>query len=436
MKILLIIYDNGSFLHYFPIGTAYIASVLRKHGHTVEIYNQDVDHYPDSYLRDYLDSYRFDVVGLGFVGNYYTYQKALKISEAINASLNRPHFILGGHGPSADPQYFLDKTGADAVVVGEGERAVLKALEGKGVFKSPLVSDIDTLPWPAYDLFPVEYYRLRQLPHSTPTDFTMPVLTARGCIYKCNFCYRMDEGYRVRSIESVVAEIKYLQQEYGITYIDFADELTTASVKRTIALSEALIPLNIKWMCNGRLNLVTQESLNLMKRSGCLFINYGIEAMDDEVLKRIGKHLTVDQITKGIEETLNAGISPGFNIIFGHIGDTKDTLRKGMEFICKYDDGSQRRTMLPVTPYPGSALYSEAIRRGLINDIDDFYKKHQNSDLMTVNFTDLTDEEFYQVLYEANSALLQNHYKIHLNDALAQAKDLYLNRNTSFRGFR
>ena len=436
MKILLIAYDNGFYYHYFPSGMAYVASVLRDNGHQIEVYNQDLHHWPEEHLTNYLNNNKFDVVGMGFVGNYYTHQKAIKISQAVRKSKNKVHYILGGHGPSADPEYFMGKTGADAVVVGEGERAVLDAINGTGVFKAPLVKDLDSLPWPAYDLFPMEYYRLRALPHSSQTDLTMSVLSTRGCIYKCNFCYRMDEGFRVRSIPSVIEEIQFLQKYYGITYIDFSDELTTASNQRTIELCEVLIPLKIKWMCNGRLNLVTPESLKMMKRSGCQFINYGIEAMDDEVLKRMGKKLTVEQIYKGIEATLNEGISPGFNIIFGHLGDDKATLRKGMEFILKYDDGSQRRTMLPVTPYPGSALFYEAIKRGLLKDTEDFYKKHVNSDLMTVNFTELSDEEFYMALYETNSALLQNHYRIHLNKELAQAKDLYLNRNTNFRGFR
>ena len=436
MKILLIVYDNGSYIHYFPIGTSYIAAALQRAGHDVCIYNQDVVHSPDSLLTTHLNRYYYDVVGLGFVGNYYTYKKAQSIAEAIHKSVARPHFILGGHGPSADPEYFRNKLGADSVVVGEGEFSVTGAINHRGVFSSPLIKDIDSIPHPAYHLFPMEHYRLRQLPHSTPADFSMSVLTSRGCIHKCNFCYRMDEGLRVRSIDAVLWEIIYLRDSYGINYIDFADELTTVTDKRTTELCEALLPLKIKWMCNGRLDRVSPKILALMKRSGCQFINYGIEAMDDEVLKTMNKKLTVDQIHRGIEATLAVGISPGFNIIFGHIGDTKETLQKGMEFILKYDDGAQRRTMLPVTPYPGSELFKEAIRRGLLKDTEDFYKKHKNSDLLTVNFTDLTDEEFHMFLLDANTALLQNHYQIQLEQAVEQAKDLYLNKNASFRGFR
>ena len=90
MKILLIVYDNGSYIHYFPVGTAYIASVLRKEGYEVEIYNQDVHHYPEEHLTDYLNNNKFDIIGLGVIAGYYQYRKLLKISKAINASKNKP----------------------------------------------------------------------------------------------------------------------------------------------------------------------------------------------------------------------------------------------------------------------------------------------------------------------------------------------------------
>jgi anaerobic magnesium-protoporphyrin IX monomethyl ester cyclase len=434
VRVLLIIYDNGSLIHYFPVGMAYIASVLRKE-HEVVIYNQDLNHWPESHLTDYLNKNHFDAVCLGFVGNHYTYNKVIKIAEAIRASNASPHFVLGGHGPSADPQFFLNKLGADAVVVGEGETSVKVAIQQTGVFRSPPL-EIDDIPWPAYDLFPINYYRLLPQPHSTNTDFVMPLISARGCIFKCNFCYRMDEGYRMRAVEDVVEEIQYLQKNYGITYIDFEDELTMSSVKRMTALSEEILPLKIKWACNGRLNFAKPDLLKLMKRAGCVFINYGIEAMDDAVLEKMHKHLNVGQIIKGIEATLNADISPGFNIIFGHKGDTKETLERGVEFLLKYDDGAQRRTISPVTPYPGSELYYDAIREGKLKDCHDFYAKHLNPDLLTVNFTEMTEDEFHRVLLDANTKLLQNYYTAQMDSIIGQAKDLYLNKNTNFRGYR
>src|SRR3990170_562092 len=118
--------------------------------------------------------------------------------------------------------------------------------------------------------------------------------------------------------------------------------------------------------------------------------------MDDQVLKNMQKALTTKLIIKGIEATLSAGISPGLNILFGNIGDNKETLNKGVEFLLKYDDGAQLRTIRPVTPYPGSPLYYYAMEKDLLRDCEDFYEnKHVNSDLVAINFTDLSDDEFH-----------------------------------------
>ncbi|RJR21786.1 MAG: B12-binding domain-containing radical SAM protein, partial [Nitrospiraceae bacterium] len=228
MRVLLAVYDADNYIHSFPQGLAYVAAVLRREGHEVEVYSQDQHHYPDSHLTKFLDKNKFDVIGVSIIAGYYQYRKLLSISEAINKSRHRPFYIIGGHGPAPEPEFFLEKTGADVVVIGEGEITavrLLKALESRKPFdkikgiayrkgdkvvineRQPLVSDIDTLPFPAYDLFPMEYYRLMRMPHVTNSDFVMPLLSGRGCTFRCTFCYRMDKGFRPRSNESIIEEI-------------------------------------------------------------------------------------------------------------------------------------------------------------------------------------------------------------------------------------
>lgn len=460
MRILLVVYDNDSYIHWFPQGLAYIAAVLLQEGHEVEIYNQDMYHYPESHLLQYLNTEKFDVIGLSFIAGYYQYKKALKISDAINKSQNRPFYIIGGHGPTPEPEYFLRKTGADAIVMGEGEITIVELLDalknkkalkkikgiaykdGDGVTineRRPLIEDIDSIPFPAYELFPMEYYRLLRMPHCSNADFVFPMLSGRGCTFRCNFCYRMDKGFRPRSSEYIIEEIKLLKANYGIEYIAFGDELFMSSRNRTMELCNDFIKhkIDIKWDCNGRLNYAKKDVLDLMKKAGCVFINYGIEAMDDQILKNMNKALTTKQIIRGIEATLEAGISPGFNIIFGNIGENKDTLRKGVDFLLKYDDGAQMRTIRPVTPYPGCDLYYYAISNGLLKNCEDFYEnKHINSDLLAINFTDMTDKEFHQSLFEANTLLIDNYFKNKHISYNKQMKALYIDLDSNFRGFR
>lgn len=461
MKILLVVYDNDSYAHSFPLGIAYLVSCLRREGYEPYIYNQDVHHYPEKHLTEYLDKNQFDVIGIGAVGGYYQYRKLLKISKAINAAKGRPpYYILGGHGPSPEPEYFLNKTEADIAVIGEGEETMLGLMHAisnkesldhvEGIAfrngsrvvmnpRRPLIADIDKIPWPAYDLFPIEHYRMMRLPHAVNKDFVMPVLTARGCTFKCNFCYRMDEGYRKRNPESIVEEVTYLQTEYQINYIDFADELLMASKSRVVEVCNAILKSKVKfkWYCNGRLNYATRDIVKLMKAAGCVFINYGIEAFDDSVLKNMNKGLTTQQITKGVEATLAEGVSPGFNLIFGNIGEDAETLRKGVEFLLHYSDFAQLRTIRPVTPYPGSPLYYHAIKKKLLEDAADFYEnKHLNSDLLTVNFTKMSDAEFYKTLLDANLTLIEAYHQKKLQQMHAITEDLYEHRNCDFRGFR
>ena len=461
MKILLVVYDNDSYIHWFPQGLAYIAAVLLKEGYNVEIYNQDKNHYPDEHLTEHLDKNKFDIIGLSIVAGYYQYRKLLKISDAINRSKQRPFYIIGGHGPSPEPVFFIKKTQADAVVIGEGEDTIIELMKAiadkkplnkiKGIAyrdgekiavneRRPLIKDIDSIPFPAYDLFPMDYYRLLRMPRATNRDFVMPILSGRGCTFRCNFCYRMDKGFRPRSNGAVIAEIKFLKQKYGITYIAFSDELLMSSIERTVSLCEDFIKakLEIKWNCSGRLNYAKPDVLEIMRKAGCVFINYGIEAMDDQVLKNMKKGLTTDLIIKGIEATLKAGITIGANIIFGNIGDNKETINKGVEFLLNnFDDEAEIRTIRPVTPYPGSPLYYYAIEKGLLKDCEDFYEnKHLNSDLLAVNLTDMNDDEYYQCLLEGNSKLIEGYFNKKLSFALGQARKLYQERDASFRGFR
>lgn len=461
MRILFIVYDNESYIANLPIGIAQLTAALEKHGYTdIHIYHQDIHHYPESHLQQLLEREHFDFIGLSFIGGYWQYKKATAIAKAVRQSGNKGFFCLGGHGPSPEPEFFMKKLEADAVCIGEGDETIVDLLDAlehkrplstvKGIAymedgkctineRRPLIRDIDALPFPAYHKLPMMYYRLIRMPHSTNKDFVACILSGRGCLFKCNFCYRMDTGFRPRSNEAIIEEIKLLQKDYGINYIAFFDELLMSSEKRAISLCEEILKnnLQIKWECNGRLNFAKPDVLKVMKRSGCVFINYGIECFDDEILRIMHKNLTTHQITRGIEATLQEGISPGFNIIFGNINENRETLMKGVNFLLKYDDGAQCRTIRPVTPYPGSELYYIAIEKGLLKDCEDFYEnKHLNSDLLAVNFTSLTDDEFYEALYDANKILLDNYNKRIVSNTETLLDNLYHKHDASFRGFR
>ena len=451
--ILFISYDNGSYIPFFPLNLAYLSEAVVKSGENAIIWNQDLHHGTEASLTDLLNRIKIDAVGFGFCAGYYQYKKAKQISAAVNASYRRKDFayILGGHGPAAAPEFFLQKLGADYLIVGDGEKALsnlLRSLSPNNPNPTDSSSRIilgeptedDSAPIQTYERMgeAMNIYRLIRWPLSKRTDFCFPVLSSRGCRWNCSFCYRMREGFHERTVEAIIEELKWLHNHLGITHFQFADELLMNSEDRTVEISQMLKPLGIKWMCNGRLNYAKPVVLREMKDSGCVFVNYGIEAFDDTVLKNMNKSLTKKQIIDGVEATLEAGLTPGLNIIWGNIGDTVKTLWAGAEFLKKYNEwGVQLRTIRPVTPYPGSELFKCAVENGLIKNTGDFYENlHKNSDLASVQFTGLSNDEFHHCLSIANGELIDRYLLEKHWDYNTQRYQLYEKNDTSFRGFR
>ena len=452
MKILLVVYDNKSYISWFPHNVAYLAAVLRKDGHIVEIYNQDVYHYSDEHFARHLKDNYYDIVGIGACGGYYQYKKIKKLCAKFRKSQTKAKLVLGGHLVAPDPDYFYDLYKPDIIVLGEGEETIKEIADSSKVYNEidgiyafgtrtkprELIKDVDRIPFPAWNLLPMEHYVLYRMPGIEHHERLGMVLSGRGCPYKCNFCYRMDKGFRPRSTRSIIEEVSILKKDYNINYIFFCDELLMSSERRAVAIAEAMMPLKLKWCCNGRLNFATKEVLKTMAAAGCQFINYGIESLDDEMLERMGKNLTVSQIEEGVKNTREAKIRAGLNVLFGNIGETKKILRKGCQFLIENDDHAQMRTIRPVTPYPGSPLFDYAVEKKMIRNVKDFYeKKHKNSDLFTCNFTDgMTEVEMYEELGKVNNRLTNKYFDAQKEKTIRQIDKLYTNKNAAFRGFR
>ncbi len=139
-NVLLISYDNDSYIPLFPQNIFYLMGALKKRGHTVGVWYQDIAHEPDEKLKQILDQNYFNVVGIGAVAGYYPYRKLKSLSKVINSHKNRKKIrdVLGGHGPAGASEFFLKKMGADAVVVGEGENAICDIAEKglKGIVRT------------------------------------------------------------------------------------------------------------------------------------------------------------------------------------------------------------------------------------------------------------------------------------------------------------
>jgi anaerobic magnesium-protoporphyrin IX monomethyl ester cyclase len=459
MKILIVIHDLFQSTNLMQLGPAYLAAVARQEGYEVDICSQDVYHFCNEYLADLIKKNKYNLVGIGFLAaRYYTVKK---ICQDIRSALDEHggKIILGGHGPTPIAEFVLKDTGADIVALGEAEATLLKLLEAlsrssdlskvdgiayrvnEEVFLNPRsheLYDINKLPLPARDLFPMDVYSAAQGYAGVDTGRSATMLTSRGCPYSCNFCYRMEKGIRLRSLESVMEEIKQLQRDFSIDTIYFDDELMMSSQNRMQEFCELVLKLEkpLRWNCNGRVNIVNSKLLKIMKRAGCFFINYGLESVDQKVLDTMDKKITVEQILSAARATRDSGIGSGLNIIFGHINDTVDNLWKGAEVIRKYNTYDQCRTIRPVTPYPGSGLYNFAIKTGKLKGPADFFEKFKNSDLYMVNFTGIPEKEIYENLFEVNQLLVNDYYLQKARETINGFNDLYFKGDINFRGAR
>lgn len=466
-RVLFIIHDLYQNFNQFPLGVAYMATSLRNAGHEVQVYCQDLNHHSNETVGDFVASGNFDIVGIGFLAARFN-ETVRPLCDVVNRNKKGAWLVLGGHGPSPIPEYTLRSTSADFVVVGEGEQTIVELLENKLAGKPSLedingiswmqngecrqtprrglVHNLDSLGFPAWDLFPTEQYARSQKVFDQPsTEKSLAFISSRGCINACTFCYRMEKGVRVRSIANVVEELKILRNEFGIRYFFIQDEMFVLNRKRLVDFENELEKngLDIRFSCDARVDILDRDILKSLKRCGCIFLNFGIESADDNVLRLMKKNCTVEQNTRAVEMTLEeGGIGLGLNILWGCEGDSVESLWKGVGFIKKYNTYKYIRTIRPPTPYPGSELYYRAIEMKKLSGPDDFFEKFKNSDLYMVNFTDIPLKEFYDALLAANRELIHDHYN-HTGGAAEEAEslisafsDLYSGKTTKFRGAR
>ncbi len=303
--------------------------------------------------------------------------------------------VIGGPHVSAAAEETMARFPAfDLAVIGEGEAALadlLQALDagapltsvaglvvrvGEGLTatapRTP-IADLDALPAPAWDLlegFPQRYapapFKVRQLPAAS-------LVSSRGCPNRCLFCDRSVFGDRCRfhSAESVVALVRTLRQRFGVREVCFEDDTFVTHRPRLKAICERLIELDlgVTWNCLARVNQVTAEPLDLMRRAGCWQVSYGIESGSQAVLDLIGKQATLAQIRQAVAMTRDAGLRAKGFFILGHPGETPGTLRETIDFALSLPLNDISVSLM--TPFPGTELHRRATEFGtLIPDWD------------------------------------------------------------------
>ena len=464
-RVLFIIHDYyQESNHQLPLGPAYLAAVLEKEGAYVEAYCMDVFHYTNEDLAKYLDQNHYDIIGVGFTAPRFR-ETILDLCKTISKHKEDAWLVLGGHGPSPIPEYVLRTTGANMVAIGESEDTIVELLKCKisnGELSSvkgiayieedqlrttpprKSIRNLDEIPFPLWKIFPMdEYINSLSMFQQEKGDRTFVALTSRGCINRCNFCYRIEKGIRVRSVKNIIAEFKVLYERYGVNCFILQDELFLLTKRRMLDFEDELRKANlkIKYSCNARVDIIDEEVVEILKRTGCKFLNFGFESSDDKVLELMNKNATAEQNLKALEAVKKiGGIGIGLNFLWNNLGDTEGSLWKNAKLIMKYNTYEQIRTIRPVTPFPGCPLYYKLIEMGKLKGPGDFFDKFRNSDLMFINIMGISDKKAYKLLLEVNSELIRSYYKNTTGDMtnveklIRQFRDLYTGKVAKFRG--
>lgn len=401
---------------YFPFGLAYVAASLQNAGHTVTVVDMEGNSLsPDTAVKLVVQS-EPEMVAFGGMVTRFRYVKELALG--IRKALPDVFMCAGNSGASTVPDLYLKSCKLDCVVLGEGEITSVELADAvssgqewtcvaglawlgtdgsveRSCAREP-VADLDDLPWPAWDLFPTENY-VDSMDHRQKKVRHMEVLASRGCPFNCVYCYRIyGRNVRRRSPQAIVNELKELVRRFDIKYSGFPDDLFTSDrefVMETCRLIRRELP-DLKWSCLGRVNTVDREMLEAMRDAGCDWISYGIESGSDRMLKRMNRGVSAQQCLEAIHLTESVGIHAEGSFIIGMFGETRDSVKETVEFCRRADITAP---MLFVTPYPGTAIFQEAMDKGLITDLESFLEKMNAADELLVNLTDFSDSELREL---------------------------------------
>ncbi len=364
-----------------PLGLAYLAAVLRKSNYNVSVLDCNIQDLDYKAVINKIKDKDIGIVGLGCTTAQIN--EGWRILEGLRKI--RPDIItvLGGVHPTTLPEESLRKDYVDYVLKGECEYSLLKFLKaiktkkfkdvegisykiivnGKVKFyhhkEIPRVEDLNKLPLPARDLFkgfPDKYSNSIQI-YKNKAD----ILTSRGCPGACNFCSKSVHGYkfRARSPENVVDEIEFLHFSYGIDYFYILDDYFTADIKRAEKICDLILErgLKIKWTCaNGiRVNKVDLGLFKKMKKSGCFRIAFGVESGSNEILKKIGKNVTIEEIRRAFDLAQQANLITIAYFIIGNIWENEQTIKETINFAKSLK--TDYAQFLIAKPYPATVLY-------------------------------------------------------------------------------
>jgi len=377
-----------------PLGLAYVAAALEKAGFHVEIFDNYQLKKPIDYVK--FEIKRLDPEIVGITCGSVTYQRCIETAKAVKEVKPSCKVVAGGWHPSYMPDSMLQHPEIDYVIMGEGENAMVELassiIKGDGdraiatipgvacrydgkTIKNALriISDLDQVPYPARHLLPMHIYD-RKIDYLSvrPVDV---VNVIRGCPYECAYCETKKlwgNKCRAFSPNRVVDEVDYLVKNYGSKGIYFVGDNFTINKRHTVEICNLIKKrkLDIEWVCDTRVDLISRDLLQEMKSAGCKSIFFGIQSGSPRILRKLNIKFTLEQVVQTFKLVREEGINIACSFMLGIPGETVDDMEATFRFAKDMDPDWCHFYVFIACPTSG--LYEEVMQKGLYDRMEGF----------------------------------------------------------------
>jgi radical SAM superfamily enzyme YgiQ (UPF0313 family) len=349
-------------------------------------------------VKESIESFSPDIISITMLtGTYKSAENVGRIAKELNKDID---VVVGGTHPTVLPEETIENEYFDYVIRGEGEYTFLDLANGarlediKGLtyvnkkdetVNNPdreFIEDLDSIPFPSRDLY---------LNDTQYIDYGY-IMTGRGCPFECTLCAskKVWKGHvRFRSPENVVEEVKHVHNRYSTKLFYFVDDTFTLNKNRTKKICELLIRTNmdINWICDTRVDTIDEELLRLMKESGCVRVKIGVESGNERILKKVKKKINKKQIRNSVSIIKKVGIDFTIYLMIGFPSETKAEMQETLDFARELDPTYYSFSIL--APYPGTKIYDDVIRSGIILPKEHWeYFFHQSKDMILTDNID------------------------------------------------
>jgi anaerobic magnesium-protoporphyrin IX monomethyl ester cyclase len=411
-----------------PLGIAYLSSSLKnRRGDQIDFIDMHLDPDIETVIQK-IEASTPDYICISTMTS--EFKMACLLAKIVKEKGFDARVIIGGPHVTAAPEEVVSNTDFDYAVLNEGEQTLPELLDGiesgadlsnlKGIGflrnKSPeftqkrdVTENIDTLPFPDWDVFDLERYyeRSRHNPLMAHTRF-MPIFTSRGCPYNCSYCHNIfGKRARLRSPASVFEEILTLYRKHAIREFVVIDDVFNISPSRAEAICNLIIASGIKihlsFHSGLRGDIMTDSLIKKLKQAGTYLICYAVETASPRLQKSINKNVNLEKLMATIEMTNRAGIMTVGFFMLGFPDESEEEMRMTIDYACK--SKLNLASFFSVHPFPGTKLAQECKKSDheikMDPDSVDYFKANHNLSL-------LSDLQLTRIMKQANAKFLKN----------------------------